>query len=168
MSTEIVFSSISLVISILALTITGFLGFKQLKKSEESNSLPLIIDMIREFRNREFKAHLDFINNDLRKFPKEMGYNKLNKIARNHVKTASHFFNHISFIVLNGIVNEDLVIEYMGSTMKKAWDKLYPYLQVERKNRTEDPEEDYYQHHFEEMVNRINEKMYSQLEKPPS
>ena len=112
--------------------------------------------MFREFRNSDFKGHIRFINDNLDKISNpERGFKGLPEPAKTNVITVSHFFDNLAVLVANNIVDEKLIISFMGGTIENTWNILEPYIKSERKIRETETQNGEYQEYFEDLVVRI-------------
>lgn len=107
--------------------------------------------MFQEFRSAKFKQHQLYVLENLKKeHDPNNGFRNLPEPAKTHVITLSHFFDNLAVLVANGIVDEKLIISFMGESIDKAWVVLEPYILRERELRGGE-----YQEYFEDLVVRI-------------
>jgi len=142
---------ISLIISVIALVTSVAVAVQQINIAKQSNFLPILIDMFSEFRSPKFKRHLYYVTQRLSKeHNSKKGFQNLPEPARTHVITVSHFFDNLGVIVANKIVDEKLVISFMGESIYSAWQALEPFIKRERELRNSE-----YQEYFEDLVVRV-------------
>lgn len=153
MDPSLIISIIAVIVSIIAIAYSVII-------SQRSNSLQIMTDLFQEYRSIEFKDASRYVIDDLEKnCNPEDGYWQLKDPSRTRVLKVSHFFNNIGALVAYKIVDEDLIIGYMGSNILMVWDKLYPFLENERSHRLKKHgigKE--YQEHFEDLVCRVYNK----------
>lgn len=142
-------NTISLILSFLAVFISSFFAIRQVKVMQQTNYLPILIDMFREFRDSDFKTHSSYVVNQLKKEcnPAETGYMYLPPDALVHVRTISHFYDNLGLLVANGIIDQKLVLSFMGGSILSTWTVLEPFIRRERELRQGD-----YQEFFEHLA----------------
>lgn len=158
---------ISLTLSILAVVtsiVTAIIVYQQTIILGKTNTLPILVDLFREFRSNEFKGHQFYIYNQLQKecSAVETGYSKLPPTAASHVMPVSFFYDNVGVLVVHGVISEALVISFMGGPIMRTWKILEPYIRREREFRNEP-----YQFYFEHMaaltrttsLDRVNRKL---------
>jgi hypothetical protein len=143
------FSIILSIIAVITSVVSAVIVYKQTHVLKQTNMLPIVIDMFKEFRSPEFKHHQEYIYNQLTQEcdPQKTGYTKLPEAARIHVIVVSHFFDNLGLLVASGIVSEDLVLSFLGGPVISTWNLLEPYIYQERKWRN-----GIYQDHFEHLA----------------
>lgn len=150
----------ALIISIISLTVIAWLTGRQIRISEKTMNIPIVIDMFREFRKPEFKQHVAYIHNKLEKDnpdPK-IGIYDIALPGKNSIIAVSHFFDNLGFLIIQKIVDEKTVISFMGESIQKVWDRLEPYIRAQRKK--DFPE---YQAYFEHLVSRVKKNHPSKI-----
>src|SRR4030042_1540200 len=141
----------SIIVSITALIVSLIVAIKQIGIATQQNSLPVIVTMFQEWCTKEHREHREYIINKLTtENSAEVGYQNLTPEAKNHVLTVSHFIDNLAVLVSNNIINEKLVISFLGESILTIWNILEPYIETERKVRGRD-----YQEYFEDLVCRI-------------
>jgi hypothetical protein len=127
------FSIVPLVLSGIAIILSFYAALKQIGISRKANSLPLVIDLFREYRCIKFKEHQDYVFNELRnKYSSvEHGISNLPKDARDHVRVFSFFFNNLGVLVYHKLADIELIISYMGGNIIRSWEILRPYIEKE-------------------------------------
>jgi len=126
---------------------------------KRATELPIFIDLFKEFRSNEFKEYLRYIYNELdKKCDPTKGFMGLPKNAKKQVTSVSQFFETLGQLVAHNIIDEDLVIGYMGGSILNVWKVLEKYIYQERKIRKEMGIGEEYQEFFEDLVVRIKEK----------
>lgn len=154
----------ALILSFIALLISVLIGYHEINTSKKANALPVLIDLVREFRSMEFKKARQYVINDLEKEcnPKD-GYWDLKEQSRINVLKVSNFFDNVGILVAFKIADEDIIISYWGNSILTVWTKLYPYLKNERLNRLKRNQHGEYQEYFEDLVCRINNRPVSYI-----
>lgn len=128
---------LSIVLSGLALAISALVAARQLRLARHTNLLPVMIDMFREFRGREFKEQLGYIEERLWEDcpPQDTGTVDLPEAAKERVVSVASFFNTVGLLVAHGVIGKVIPASYMGGSVLRAWSRLAPYIQTERVRR---------------------------------
>lgn len=61
----------------------------------------------------------------------ELGVSRLPDVARRRVRKVGFFYDNLGVLVVSGVVPEELVLGFFGTGMKKCWDVIKPYFDVE-------------------------------------
>lgn len=141
----------ALVFSLVALLLSTYVAVDQARIMRQANSLPITIDLFREFRSPEFKVSQAYVLSSLRDdFPPiNKGLRALPEPAFSHARIVSHFFDNLGVFVANNIVSERLVVSFIGDTLLACWSVLEPYILQERQSQGFE-----YQTYFEDLVAR--------------
>src|SRR3954454_17256486 len=132
MDVAVVISAISAVVAAIAL----LLSLRQIGLLRRQNLSPVVLDAFREARTEEWFDAFDWIRADLtREHSPELGVSGLPEIARRRVRKVGFFYDNLGVLVVSGVVPEDLVLGFFGPGMKKCWDVMKPYFDVEGKIR---------------------------------
>jgi hypothetical protein len=128
---------LSLTLAIIALVISIAIAVRQMRGSRQANVLPALVEMLGEHRSYEFVCHRKYIATQLRQEcdPIETGYSKLPESAAEKVFPVSYFFDNVGMLIAAGIVDEDLVLDYIGESVTSCWSVLEPYILREREIR---------------------------------
>jgi hypothetical protein len=128
MDAAIVISAMSAVVAAIALV----LSLRQIGLLRRQNLSPVVLDAFREARTDEWFEAFDWIRTDLtREYPPELGVSRLPEVARRRVRKVGFFYDNLGVLVVSGVVPEDLVLGFFGPGMKKCWDVMKPYFDVE-------------------------------------
>lgn len=161
---ETAMSWLTLVLSVLALVVSVFVAWRQQRVSKQANSLPILVDMFQEWRTEGQKLHREYVYERLREeCSPRLGYDDLPTQAKLHVKEVSNFLDNLGLLVYRGIVDEELVIAYLGGSVLELWGVLAPYIREEQKKYWP------FQTHFEHLASRCSRKdpkeIWGKLEK---
>jgi len=162
-------STILSIIAVLTSIISLVIVLRQTLILKHANALPILIDMLREYRSADFKRHYRYIADDLRKEcdPEQTGYTNLPVTAAIHVLPVSHFFDNLGLLVAHGIINEELVLSFMGESIEFAWLVLEPYIVKEGELRKAIREGELkkadYQEFFRDLVKRVRTNPPAQI-----
>ncbi|GAA2523345.1 DUF4760 domain-containing protein [Winogradskya humida] len=144
-----VLSLSSLVVSILALAVSGGVAVRQLVRMRHSNMLPVALDLFREFRTPHFRDNMRYIVEDLwTEHPPgdDTGILDLPDDDRARVVPVVSYFNNVGVLVANGVVDASTVRSFMGGSVLRAWDRAAPYLRTERRHRADPSYNAYFEH----------------------
>lgn len=103
----------------------------------KATSVSSLQEIYKEYTTSEFRTALMFVRNDLQGlYPpdKVTGLYDLKK-SENHIRYAtrvSHFFDFVGMLVAGDLLDEDLLIVFLGSSAKRTWEKLSPYIESTR------------------------------------
>ncbi|GAA2589594.1 hypothetical protein GCM10010435_80250 [Winogradskya consettensis] len=139
----------SLVVSILALAVSGGVAVRQLVRMRHSNMLPVALDLFREFRTGQFRDNMRYIVEDLwTEHPPgdDTGILDLPDNDRARVIPVVSYFNNVGVLVANGVVDETVVRGFMGQSVLRAWDRAAPYLRAERLHRADPSYNAFFEH----------------------
>jgi hypothetical protein len=141
---------ISLVFSVLAIAVSGLLTYRQVRHMQRANLLPVIIELFGQFRTREFKVHLLFVERELwTEADREvLGTEDMPDLVKSHVVPVQDHFNTVGILLANNVIDDLLVASYMGGSVVRAWRRIGPYIYNERRRRG-DPN---YQGFFENLA----------------
>ncbi|MFX0136493.1 MAG: DUF4760 domain-containing protein [Candidatus Hodarchaeota archaeon] len=152
MSLEFFILIISLIISISALILTIAKFWKYIKLTKSSFAIPIVINMFNEFRSDDFKKRIKLIREELPEGdPSNSGFLDLDDDMREDVRYVSHFFDNLGIFVHHGLIDEKIIIGFMGDNILELWKKLKPYIQNEKDKRNLEN----YQAYFQELVYQI-------------
>ena len=158
---------VPIAISLLALGVSVYSWYTGYLISQKANYLPILVTLFQELRSKQFKDSQNYVIHNLGKDcnPKD-GYWQLNEKSRDHVIKVSFFMDLIGLLVAWKIIDQDIIISFMGNTILTVWNKLYPFLEGEKENRRNRGEGDVpYQEYFEDLVWRIKRRPPSYIVK---
>ena len=139
----------SLVVSILALVVSGGVAVRQLTRLRHSNMLPVAVDLFREFRTPEFRAAMRYLTGTLwSEHPPgdDVGVLDLPDDVRARVVPVVSYFNNVGVLVANDVIDDATVRGFMSGSVLRAWDRTAPYIRVERSRRADPTYNAYFEH----------------------
>ena len=152
---------IPIAISIVALLMSGgaiYITLLQTKIARHSNLLPIAVDMFREYRSDEFKDANMFVLTEMAVYCENpVPFSEIPENALTHVRTVSHFYDNIGLLIDKGIIDQEMVIDFMGLGAKNTWEVLEPFIRLERMKRGDPTGRIGYQEYFEDMISRVIE-----------
>jgi hypothetical protein len=147
-----VLNTIAVAVAFGALAVSLFFAVRQTRVMRQANQMPIFIDMIREFRSREFQQAEHFILHRLRnENSPDKGVLKLPDEARFAVITVQSFFGVLANLVVDGIISEASAVSTLGFRANKIWIELEPFVVGERKIRGDND----FALYFEDFVYRV-------------
>ena len=119
---------IALALSAIAVIIT----IRQTIYVRQANHIPLIVDILREFRSLEFQKDYNYI---MTKFPQRTTVQALSELEgdeRNTATRVAYFFQSIALLVAYRIMDEEMVMATLQTPIKRCWAVLGPYIEADR------------------------------------
>lgn len=108
-------------------------------------------DIYKEYTSDEFRKSLLFVRNNLQKdYPPddETTLYDLKADDIRHATRVSHFFDFVGMLMAEKLLNEDLIVIFLGGSAEKTWQVLQPYINSTRTTK-KNPD---YQVHFENLA----------------
>jgi hypothetical protein len=148
-------SIVALVVSVIALGLSGYLTYRQLRLSRQANSLPVLVDMFREHRNRDLREARHFIFNHLDEYDVTGGLDGLPRDKQLLVSDLAFFYDNLGALVAYGIVDPEPVAGYLGGSVILVFDKLRPLISAERARRQKLSDPKRWQIYFEYLYQTV-------------
>jgi hypothetical protein len=148
----------ALVLSILAVSISVLVSYRQLTLARHSNTLPVLVDFFRDHRSDRLAEAREFIFNDLSNYDLSQGLAALPADKQQLVRELAWFYDNLGALVAHNVVDVAPVSGYLGVSVILTWEKLEPLVQAERTKRTPsgvDPNR--WQAYFENLYRLIRE-----------
>ncbi|MGI5405074.1 DUF4760 domain-containing protein [Streptomyces sp. CA-135486] len=124
---------LNLLAVLVALATSVAVSRRQLRLAQNSNVLPVVIQLFRETREPEFSQAIEYVSTQLAAdHPPDSGYRRLPPEAKRHVRRISLFYDDVGKLVAHGVVDERLIIGSYGLNVVNMWDALAPYIYRER------------------------------------
>ncbi|MFE4581046.1 DUF4760 domain-containing protein [Streptomyces chartreusis] len=128
---------LALAISVISLATSAVVSARQLRLANNSNVLPVVVELFRETRQPEFSRAIEYISLDLaREHSPDSGYRRLPEEPLRHVRLVSLFYDDVGKLVAHGVVDERLIIGSYGPNIVNMWEVLAPYFYRERELTT--------------------------------
>jgi hypothetical protein len=136
------------VLSVIALLLSSMIALRQLRLSEKAMLLPVMVDVLREFRSSDFKRRQTCVYEHLLcEAPSGEGFDGLPPEIRADALFLSHFYDNVGLLTAAKVADWQPLVAFLGGSAVHAWKLLGPYIEEERKNRKSD-----YQQFFEDFV----------------
>lgn len=142
---------LALVLSTVAILVSGASAVRQITMLRHANQLPVIVDLLREFRSESFQKAQDYVVHRLgAEYPEPVCLSDLSYEARLAASTVRSFFSGLGAMVSEGIADERTVVSVLGYRADRAWSALEPFILKEREARGDA----HYAAFFEDLVAR--------------
>ncbi len=126
---------VAVVVSVLALCVSALLGARQTRLMWDANHVPAVIELLSEFRSKQFHDDYQYIITRLRsEHDPELGISGLPESARAAVLNVAYYFQVFAFLIGFEIVDEAKVMSVVRLRVIQTWEALEPYVLVERKS----------------------------------
>jgi hypothetical protein len=108
-----------------------------IQDARHSRSLPVIAEIFKEFRSREFRESLHNLLTLSSDKTTGGGFGALSEDRQEDAYRVCYFFDQIGVLVAFRIVHEDIVVAIMGTQIVQVWSVMFPLIESERKYRSE-------------------------------
>jgi len=137
MLSEII-SLISVIIALTAVSVSAWQARSNALSARHSHSLPVITEMIGQFRSREFRESIIRLVESPDHAKPHRGFESLPKDLREDAYRVCFFFDYAGLLVALGIISETIIIGVMGTHVVRVWSAIWPAIESERsyRNRT--------------------------------
>ncbi len=139
MDGPVIVGIVALAVSAVSLGVSTFLALRQTALLKSSNLLPIVMELLAEFRNAEFHDRYRFVVEKLREeYEPELGISGLPKPARCAVLDIAYYFQ--TFVALEGfgIMREAKMLRNLNARTIlnfraiEVWGCIEPYVLAER------------------------------------
>lgn len=149
----------ALLVSVVALGVTGLASLRQLRLTEHANTLPVLVDLFREHRS-EHLAHARYLV--FEKLPDcdlSLGMECLPEAERNLIRELAWFYDNLGALVTHGVVDIEPVSGYLGGSVISVWRQMEPLVRAERAKRAHHalPDPDRWQAYFENLYHLVRD-----------
>lgn len=148
----------AVIISILAVATSIFLGWRALTLDRHSNSMPVLIEMFREHRSKQLADAREFIYYNLADYDPSQGLSVLPEEKQNLVRDLAWFYDNLGALVAHGVIDVSPVSGYLGQSVLLYWEKIQPLVEAERKKRNESYDPQRWQIYFENLYYLIQQQ----------
>lgn len=136
-----IIESLSTALAAAAVFTAGFIAYRELSEISNSRYLEVADRLFEELNSSENIEARRWIFQKLPADPEE-GLRSITPEGRIAIKRVLNSLDRVAFLTQSGWIDEDLVMPWMNPMIVKAWVKMKPYVEYERKRRHEP---DYYQ-----------------------
>jgi hypothetical protein len=148
MDASLVINIVALIFSLLAIATSAVLALRQSRLTQHANLSLILTNLFEEFRAIEFKLHMAYLEEELWKAqpPAISRLGNLPQEARTHAAAVAGFFNAVGVLMAHHVIDEELVVSYMGRSVRLAWRRLEPYIRNERQHINDPVWNGYFEH----------------------
>jgi hypothetical protein len=124
---------IAIALSAVALGVSTWLAVRQVLLSKRANHLPAYLELLSEFRSREFNDHYLYVCEKLAaEHDAKLGISGLPDNAREAVYDITYYYQAFVLLALTRIVDEDVVLAFFHWRIVRVWEAIAPYVARER------------------------------------
>ncbi len=160
----------ALVISFLALAVSGYFAWQAVKLSRQANASRVLIDLFTEHRSERLAKARHFVHNELRPYDPRDGLDALPPDKRALVQDLAWYYDNLGVLVHHKVVDIKPISGYLGGSVLDVWPKLKPFIDAEREKRrvagTAHPGR--WQIYFEILHQRVQKQPPEKVLPPPS
>ncbi|MFD4740707.1 hypothetical protein ACFWNQ_25575 [Streptomyces virginiae] len=149
----------ALVVSLVALGISGAVSWRQLRLTEHANTLPVVVDLFREHRSVRLARARSFVHEELPACDLSLGLAGLPAEGQELVRELAWYYDNLGALVTHGVVEIEPVSGYLGGSVVTVWEKMEPLVAVERARRARNslPDPNRWQEYFENLYHLVRE-----------
>lgn len=133
--------SLSTALAAAAVFTAGFIAYRELSEISNTRYMEVADRLFEELNSDENIEARRWVFQNLPTDPKE-GIPAMTTEGRTAIKRVLNSLDRVAFLTQSGWIDEDLVMPWMNPMIVKAWVRVKPYVEYERKRRREP---DYYQ-----------------------
>lgn len=122
-------------VALLALCIGGYLAYRQ-ARAARSQVVVSFVPFLAKVSDPSFIADVQYVRTQLSgKFPDATPVSELPKATRTCIGTVVNYFDQLGVLVSFGVLDEEIVIGYLGNLLDEVWRALQPHIASERRKR---------------------------------
>ncbi|MEU0646128.1 DUF4760 domain-containing protein [Streptomyces umbrinus] len=147
----------ALMVSVVALGVSGFVSVRQLRLTEHTNTLPVLVDLFREHRSMRMARAREVVFEQLPGWDLSAGMEGLPEAERNLIRELAWFYDNLGALVTHGVVDIEPVSGYLGGSVISVWEGMEPLVRVERSKRAQNalPDPNRWQGYFENLYHLV-------------
>jgi len=116
----------ALVLSLVALVVSGAVSWRQLRLAQHANTLPVLVDLFREHRSVDLARARQFVHEELPGCDVSAGLGGLPEGSRDLVRELAWFYDNLGALVAHGVIDIAPVFGYLGGSVISVWESLEP------------------------------------------
>ncbi|MGA5503665.1 DUF4760 domain-containing protein [Streptomyces umbrinus] len=149
----------ALVVSLVALAVSGSVSFRQLRLTKHANTLSVLVDLFREHRSVRLAQAPQVVHERLPACDLSAGLAGLSENDRDLVRELAWFYDNLGALVTHGVVDIEPVSGYLGGPVISVWEGMQPLVQAERAKRAQNamPDPNRWQEYFENLYHLVRE-----------
>jgi hypothetical protein len=134
MSTDFL-TSLSVVISLVALCLSTWIALTQHKSQRHANYLPAVSDLLDVFRSIDFHQDYNYLTRSLAaSYSPDAGVSGLPDDAQRAFFNVAYLFQKYAILADLGILDRRQVTGILQRRMTETWTAIAPYVEAERRN----------------------------------
>lgn len=133
--------SLSTALAAAAVFTAGFIAYRELSEISNTRYLEVADRLFEELNSEENISARRWVFQNLPADPQE-GIPGMTAEGRTAIKRVLNSLDRVAFLTQSGWIDQELVMPWMNPMIVKAWVRVRPYVEYERKRRGEP---DYYQ-----------------------
>lgn len=123
----------ALAISVLALVVSVIFGARQIAHMRNSTYVPVLIDLLAQFRSLEFNDNYRFVCTSLPlDHDPQAGISGLPGDVRARIYDVAYFYQLFAALASLGVLRDRDVIAVLRDRIVRVWDAIEPFVVVER------------------------------------
>ncbi|QQM38060.1 hypothetical protein [Streptomyces liliifuscus] len=104
----------ALMVSVVALGVSGWASLRQLRLAQHANTLPVLVDLFREHRSVRLAGARQFVHERLPGCDLSAGLDGVPEAERELVRELAWFYDNLGALVAHGVVDIEPVSGYLG------------------------------------------------------
>jgi Domain of unknown function (DUF4760) len=129
-----ILSFAAIIISVLALCVSVFIGFRQLRLARQANHVPVLLALLSELRSYQFHKNYNLVMSlNEKEYPSSCGIFGLPETMQTAVLDVAYHYQAIANLVELGILDEEPVLQMTRMRVFYTWKSVKPYVETERK-----------------------------------
>lgn len=127
----------ALVVSVIALCISAFLTYRQIRLARHANHAPALIALYSELRSPHFHARYNYVVTCLAAEHKpDLGIFGLPQDAQTAVLDVAYYYQNLANLMNFGLLDKDKVLPMIRTRLYHTWAAIEPFVEAERKRET--------------------------------
>ncbi|WP_037624143.1 DUF4760 domain-containing protein [Streptomyces aureus] len=149
----------ALMVSVVALGVSGWASVRQLRLAQHANTLPVLVDLFREHRSARLAGARQFVHEQLPGCDLSAGLDGVPGAHRELVRELAWFYDNLGALVAHGVVDIEPVSGYLGGSVISVWEGMRPMVEAERAKRAGNamPDPNRWQEYFENLYHLVRE-----------
>ncbi|WP_405407144.1 hypothetical protein [Streptomyces decoyicus] len=147
----------ALVVSVVALMVSGAVSVRQLRLTAHANTLPVLVDLFREHRSVRLARARQFVHEQLPVCDLSAGLAGLPEDGQDLVRELAWYYDNLGALVAHGVVDIEPVSGYLGGSVISVWEHIEPLVAAERARRAQNalPDPNRWQEYFENLYHLV-------------
>jgi hypothetical protein len=124
--------SITLLLSIVALAVSGFLASRQNMLQKLTNNAPALVDLLSQFRSSAVHEGFEFVCTELAEYEPEKGLSGLPPGVRYRVYDVCYFLQQFACMMIFDLIAEKEFTALLRARTVAVWKAVEPFIEAER------------------------------------